>query len=142
MPPSAAVLDTSVLISGFLTRGPPRQVLDLAEVGRFRMIVSAVILEEMRRSLRKPSLMRAYCYTPEAIDDFSDGIVAVASVVAGDPAFVSLCRDPHDHHVIATAVAAAAPMIVSGDKDLLDLGAHGLIRIFTPRRFLDMLAEP
>ena len=141
MPQSAAVLDTSVLISGFLTRGPPLQVLDLAEAGRFRMIVSAVILEEMRRSLRKPSLMRAYRYTPQAIDDFSEGIIAAASIVAGDPAFVSRCRDPNDHHVIATAVAAAAPVIVSGDKDLLDLGAHDAIRIVTPRRFLDMLAD-
>ncbi len=142
MPPSAAVLDTSVLISGFLTRGPPRRVLDLAEAGRFRMILSVVILEEMRRSLSKPRLMRAYGFRSEAIDDFSDSIAAVASVVAGDPSFVSRCRDPNDHHVIATAVAAVAPVIVSGDKDLLDLGAHAAIRIVTPRQFLDMLTEP
>jgi predicted nucleic acid-binding protein len=45
MPPSAAVLDTSVLISGFLTRVPPRRVLDLAEAGRFRIVLSVVILE-------------------------------------------------------------------------------------------------
>ena len=142
MPPSAAVLDTSVLISGFLTKGPPRRVLDLAAADRFRMVLSPVILEEMRRSLRKPKLMQAYGYMPEAIDAFADSIVAAASVVDGDPAFVSRCRDPNDHHVIATAVAASASVIVSGDKDLLDLGAHGPIRILTPRRFLDMLAEP
>jgi len=142
MPPSAAVLDTSVLISGFLTRGPPRRLLDLAEAGRFRMVLSAVILEEMRRSLSKPRLMQAYGYPPETIDDFLDSIAVAASVVESDPAFVSRRRDPNDHHVIATAVVAAATVIVSGDADLLDLGAHGPIRILTPRRFLDMLAEP
>jgi uncharacterized protein len=66
----------------------------------------------------------------------------VGSVVDGDPSFVSLCRDPNDHHVIATAVATFAPVIVSGDKDLLDLGAHAAIRIVTPRQFLDTLGEP
>ncbi len=142
MPPSAAVLDTSVLVSGFLTRGPPRRVLDLAEAGRFRMVLSVVILEEMRRSLSKPRLMQAYGYPPEAIGDFSDSIAAAASVVEGDPAFVSRCRDPNDHHVIATALAATARVIVSGDNDLLDLGAHGAIRIVTPRQFLDMLTVP
>lgn len=101
-----------------------------------------VVIEETRRSLSKPRLMRAYGYTPEAIVDFIEGSVAAAVLVDGDPAFVSKCRDPNDHHVIATAVAAAATLIVSGDADLLDLGAHGPIRIFTPRQFLDMLAEP
>lgn len=139
MPPSAAVLDASVLISGFLTAGPPRQVLDLAEAMQFRMVVSTVIMEETSRSLRKPKLLRAYRHTPEAIDAFCAGIVAMARVVDGDPDFVSSCRDPNDHHVIATAVAAAAVVIVSGDRDLLELGAHAGIRILAARRFLETL---
>ena len=141
MPPTAAVLDASVLISGFLTNGPPRTVLDLAELGRFRMVLSARILEETRLSLGKPKLIRAYRHTPEAIRDFCEGTAAASLLVDGDPAFVSPCRDPNDHHVIATAIAAAAPVIVTGDNDLLDLGHYGAIRILTPRQFLGELAQ-
>ena len=141
MPPSAAVLDASVLISGFLTEGPPRTILALAEAGRFRMVLSAVILEETRRTLVKPKLLQAYRHSAEAIGTFCDGMADAALLVEGDPAFVSPCRDPNDHHVVATAVAAAAPVIVTGDKDLRDLGQYAGILIVTPRRFLDDLAE-
>jgi len=106
------------------------------------MVLSVVLLEEARRSLSKPRLIRAYGYTLEAIDDFCEGAAAAALLVDGDPAFVSACRDPNDHHVLATAAAAAATVIVSGDNDLLDLRTHGAIRIVTPRQFLDTLAEP
>ena len=141
MSPTVAVLDASVLITGFLTEGPPRAVLDLAEPGRFRLVLSAKILDETRSSLSKPKLIKAYRHTPEAIRDFCDGMAAAALLVEGDPAFVSPCRDPNDHHVIATAIAAAASVIVTGDSDLLDLGRYGAIRILTPRQFLGELAQ-
>ena len=141
MPPSAAVLDASVLISGFLTNGPPRAILDLAEHGHFRIVLSAVILEETRSSLSKPKLLEAYRHIPEAIRDFCECMAEAALLVEGDPAFVSPCRDPNDHHVIATAIAAAAQVIVTGDSDLLDLRQYGAIRIVTPRQFLDELAQ-
>jgi uncharacterized protein len=139
MPPSAAVLDASVLISGFLTEGPPRTILALAEAGRFRMVLSAVILEETRRTLVKPKLLRAYRHSAEAIGIFCDGMADAALLVEGDPALP--CRDPNDHHVVATAVATAAPVIVTGDKDLLDLAQYAGILIVTPRQFLGDLAE-
>jgi putative PIN family toxin of toxin-antitoxin system len=141
MPPSAAVLDASVLISGFLTEGPPRMLLNLAEPGRFRMILSAVILEETRRTLGKPKLLRAYRHSTEAIRDYCEGLAAAARLVEVERAFVSPCRDPNDHHVVATAVAAGIEVIVTGDKDLLDLGRYAGIRILAPRRFIEELAE-
>ena len=54
--------------------------------------------------------------------------------------FVWACPDPDDH-VIATAVAARADLLVTGDRHLLDLGAHEAIRIIDPRRFLGELAK-
>ena len=142
MPPTTAVLDASILISGFLTNGLPRAVLDLAEFGHFRMVLSAKILDETRLALNKPKLVKAYRHTPEAIRDFCDGLAGAATLVDGDPAFVSPCRDPNDHHVIATAIAAEASVIVTGDNDLVDLGHYGAIRIVTPRQFLNELAQP
>lgn len=42
--------------------------------------------------------------------------------------------------VVATAVAAGAGLLVTGDrKHLLSLGSHRNIRIITPRAFLELL---
>ena len=133
MPSTATVLDASLLISGFLTNGPPRAVLDLAELGRFCMVLSAKILEETRSSLSKPKLIEAYRHTPEAIRDFCDGMAAAALLVDGDP---------NDHHVIATAIAAEASVIVTGDNDLVNFGRYCAMPIITPRQFLGELAQP
>ena len=43
-----------------------------------------------------------------------------------------IVRDPDDDHVLACALAAKADLIVSGDKDLLDLNTFQNIHILTP----------
>ena|GEM_PF-1478027 len=53
------------------------------------------------------------------------------------PARVS--PDPDDDKYLHTAVVGRASVIVSGDKDLLDLGECEGMRIVTPRRFLGMV---
>jgi putative PIN family toxin of toxin-antitoxin system len=46
-----------------------------------------------------------------------------------------VCRDETDHAILETAVAAQAGYIVSGDRDLLDLGEFRKVRIMVPRDF-------
>lgn len=41
--------------------------------------------------------------------------------------------------IVATAVAAGADCLVTGDRHLLALGRYGGIRIVTPRQLLDLL---
>jgi len=50
-----------------------------------------------------------------------------------------VCRDPDDDVVLATAVAASADVIVTGDQDLLVLSAYEGVSIVSPRRFLERL---
>jgi predicted nucleic acid-binding protein len=48
-----------------------------------------------------------------------------------------VCRDPDDDRILECALAASAEVIVTGDRDLLDLGAFRDTPIMTPRQFLD-----
>jgi uncharacterized protein len=47
------------------------------------------------------------------------------------PEIGAVCRDPNDDHVVATALAVNAHVIVTGDKDLLALSQYHSIRILT-----------
>jgi predicted nucleic acid-binding protein len=53
----------------------------------------------------------------------------------GEP--LSVCRDPDDDRVLECALAAGVEVIVSGDRDLQDLGGFRDTPIMSPRRFLD-----
>jgi predicted nucleic acid-binding protein len=48
-----------------------------------------------------------------------------------------VCRDPDDDRVLECALAAGVEVIVSGDRDLQDLGGFRDTPIMSPRRFLD-----
>ena len=51
-----------------------------------------------------------------------------------------VCRDADDDVVLATALAAKADIIVTGDNDLLVLKEFHGIRILPPRQFMELLS--
>jgi predicted nucleic acid-binding protein len=50
-----------------------------------------------------------------------------------------IAADPDDDYVIATAVAATADLIVSGDRHLLASASHGGIAIVTPAEAIALI---
>jgi putative PIN family toxin of toxin-antitoxin system len=137
-----AVLDSSALISGFLTsHGVCAKLLDAAERESFELCTSHEILEETRRALmtKLRRIRRYYAYPDDRIALFIEGLRADSEVVSDLPAMRVATLDPTDDVIVATAVKAEADFIVTGDRHLLDLRAHRGIRIVTPRQFLDLL---
>ena len=65
----------------------------------------------------------------------SDELVVLADVVVDTGAVKGVCRDPDDDVVLAAAVEGRAAVIVTGDDDLLALGAYEGIPIITPKAF-------
>src|SRR5215210_5923124 len=95
---------------------PARDMAALAE-GRFTLITSEPLLEELGLKLCLPRIRRRTGLTPEEVADLIDALREMAEVVAvtGE---VKLCRDPDDDVVIETALKGNAHVLVSRDEDL------------------------
>ena len=140
-----AVLDTSVFVSAFLTpKGVPGRLLDHAEYGTFVLCLSPAILGETRHVLlREPKLQVRYRYTEAHVEAFCEGLLMIAELTLALPELPgAVPLDPKDDMIVATAVAADADALVTGDRrHLLSLGHYEGIRILGPRAFLSEIAE-
>ena len=127
------VFDSNVLMAAFGTRGLC-DALFAACGGEHRRYVSEPIFAEVTRHLSgkfKMPLERV-----EQIETYLRE--QCASVVPVDvPA--DACRDPNDLMVLGTGIAAQADAIVTGDRDLLDLGEYEGIAILSPRALYERL---
>ncbi len=133
-----AVLDPNVVISGVLSsRGAPADVLRALAAGEFELIVSQALQDELERALTYPKLRR-HISEPDGAElvRWLAGSATVVIDPEADPRVHS--RDPDDDHLIALAAAHRAAL-VSGDKHLLAL--EGEMPVFSPRAFLDLLAD-
>lgn len=72
----------------------------------------------------------------EVLADYADAVELVTPLAM--PRVVA--SDPDDVMVVATAVAAGAELLVSGDRDLLTLGRHERIRFVSPSEALQFLS--
>ena len=63
--------------------------------------------------------------------DVFDGYAALVTLVTPAAIAPTITRDPADDQVLATALAARADLIVSGDAHLLDLARFQGIEIVT-----------
>jgi hypothetical protein len=133
-----AVLDANVLISAILSpRGTPTRLVLAWQAGAFDLIVSPLLLVEVRRALAYPKLERLV--PPADADAFVDWLSRSATL-AVDPSERPPVRsdDPDDDYLIALAAAERA-LLVSGDVHLTSLANRVPVR--TPAEFLSELGE-
>ena len=128
-------LDTNVLVSAFATRGLCADVLRLV-LAEHTLVTADVVLREVARVLRsRIRLPRS------RVDD----IVAFLREheVLPKPAAPSelAIRDEDDRWVLASAVAGSAEVVVTGDRDLLDVSSQAPLKIVDPRRFWDLASR-
>jgi putative PIN family toxin of toxin-antitoxin system len=137
------VLDANVVVSGVL--GLERDESVPGAIWRhwrnrdFTLLVGASLVAEVERALRNPyfsARIRPELAAQVVAALVEDGtFVALARTVAG------VATHPEDDLVLATAVSAEADYLVTGDKQLLQLGGHGGTDIIDPRTFLKVLRE-
>jgi hypothetical protein len=136
-----AVLDTNVIVSGLIRpAGAPGQILERLLDEIFILVVSPDLVDELRRSLRRPRLRRYIRLSSEELEGRIAQLETLADPVEGTLDLKVDVRDPDDIKFLAVAVEARAEYVVTGDADLLTLREHEGIQIVTPRAFLELLA--
>ncbi len=126
------VIDSNVWISATLSPvgAPAKVVRRVLEYGL--AVFSPATFAELETRLWKPKFDRYL--SMELRRRLLHDIDAAAFWVDVSPAIAaqSYCRDVDDDKFIHTALAAQAPWLVSGDRDLLDVPAIPGLRILTP----------
>ncbi len=123
-------LDTNVLISAFLSRGLCAEVFRYV-IEAHELIVGEAVISEARRVLADKFDV------PQTIIQEFEALLRKHTVVPIPKSLPSFpLRDETDIPILASAIAAKSEILISGDKDLLDI-AHQItpIKICSPREF-------
>ena len=106
-------------------------------------MVSAALLEEYRGT---PARL---CEEGKITREQLTALIAAAAAFVADAQVVeartklAICRDPTDDHVLECCLAGRVDVLLTGDRDLLELEARVVnrhvpgLRVLSPRAFLD-----
>jgi len=135
------VLDANVYVSAIIRpEGPPGRIIERFLRGAFSVVLSPPIVDETLRALGYTKVRRYVRATVDPQLWFED-IVLLAELVTGEHEVTGVSADADDDKYLAAAVEGRATLIVTGDPDLLALGAYKGVRIVNPRIFLGLLGR-
>ena len=126
-------LDTNVLVSAFITRGLCADIFRII-LSEHHLILCTHVLSELedvlKRKINLPqnqiSSILKYLKTFEVVKNHAP------------PTKIGL-RDKNDIPVLSAAINSSSEIIVSGDKDLLDVSEKYGIKIVDPRTFFQLI---
>ena len=130
------VLDTNVIVSGLNFPGNERMVLELALRGRFDLLLSQFILEEVGGVLT-----RKFGWDEERAGRVIRTLENAATVVE-PPCLAEVIEGGHaDNRILECAATTEADYLVTGDRrHLLPIGEHQGTNIVNAPRFLSILS--
>lgn len=108
-----AVIDTNVLVAALINpEGTPARVIDEIRAQTLRPVLGQAILEEYRAVLTRPH----FGFSPDTVDDLIEDMVALALSMSPAKLDASILPDPDDAPFIATALAAACPIVTGNSR--------------------------
>lgn len=148
LPLRRVVFDCNIFLQAVSNRlGPSGECVRKALEARVQLYTDETILAEVREVAARPNVQRKLRLMSERVDELISDIRKVAILIQDAPCVFYYPRDPDDAHYIDVAAAADAELVVSRDRDLLDLMGSGAdadafkqqfprLRILDPASFL------
>lgn len=136
------VLDTNVWVSGFLTPvGTSGHIIRAWRQGRFEVVISEDILQEMGRLLIRPKIQQRLGWTPEEVNELLFFIYKRGIATPGKIRLRVVKDDPTDDKFFVAAVEGEADYIVSGDAQVHKVKRYRGIKVLSPAEFLERLKQ-
>src|SRR4051812_21122000 len=137
-----AVLDTNVLASDALgltgKMTPPALLLHQWRAGRFQLVISEYIEEELRKALAQPYFTHRIRSQDREL--FLILLTKVAERVAIRHRVTGVATHPEDDPILATTLSAQADYLVIGDRRLRErVPTFRRIPLIVAAEFLDIL---
>lgn len=134
------VLDTNILASAIRAgQGPIAQIRESMLSGLFHLHLSQVILDELERTLGNPYFSSRL--SREQVHQFLASLKATSAVHTIPSLVPRLASHREDDFILATAKAASADFLVTGDKQFQALQRYEETRILPPQPFSACLLE-
>ena len=128
------VFDTNVIVAGLVSEGLCHELVE-THLPDHTAILSRTLWDELEKLRDKFGLSADEL---PLLDLYRRHATWVEPLPLAKPA----CPDPDHDWVLATAIAGQAETIITGDSDLLVLGAFQGFAILSPRQFIERLARP
>jgi putative PIN family toxin of toxin-antitoxin system len=139
--PYQIVLDTNVLIAGLRSsRGASYKLLTILNDTRWQVNVSTALIFEYEEILKRQK--DQLTLSDEDIDHLIEAICAIANQCNIFYLWRPVARDPDDDFLIDLAIECQTEFIITyNQKDLQPAEKFGIIRVLTPKEFLQQVGE-
>lgn len=132
-----AVIDTNVLVSGSIKGGsPPAKILQAWRKGKFILVTSESILNEVSRVLNYRKIKTKYHLRKKDIEGLLFALYLGSDVTPDRLKVNIITQDPEDNKFISCALEGQADYIVTGDEHLLRIKEYKGINVVTAHEFL------
>ncbi len=129
------VLDTNILVSAILFQGKPGKILELVLDKQIVAITSKILLSELQETL-----VKKFNFSEEKIKQI-DHKITKSFILVYPTEQISVQKDADNNRVLEAAVEGKCSFIVTGDKELLELGLYKSVKILTADQFLKILEQ-
>ena len=132
---SKLVVDTNVLLSSFISAGPPRIIVNRIRDRLDLLCLSSSILEEYLAVLQRAGISEHLQASLFSLLHDPDHVLLVVPSRRGQV----VRDDPSDNMFLECAIEARADYVISGDRHLRRLTSFQGIEIIPPREYLSRL---
>lgn len=139
------LVDTNVWVSALINpHGYAAKIKDAWIAGKFQVVVSPALLDELAEVLARPRISNKYKLNDHIINNYIS-LLETEAVHVNTTGTFQICRDPDNDIILETAIAGKATIAVSRDDDLkrdqdliLHMEHHG-VSVMSIQQFLNWM---
>jgi putative PIN family toxin of toxin-antitoxin system len=137
------LLDTNVYVSYLLSREATSTVNTVVRTcllqGEVQLFVPQEVIDELREISGRPKLKKVLPF--DVIQRLVIQLQTLTIIVPPVAKPAAYARDHKDDYLVVQSLLHRVDYLISGDLDLLTLGAVESLKIVSPARFLDILQQ-